>query len=1648
MFLSSWVNLFRNRLATQRRMRRRPLPRHQCIQQLEDRSLLSVNGVLVGTELSIFVDQGDDVTVRNDAATATVQVLANNVPVTTIPTTASGTLTALSIFASNDNNVIDVSAVTVADFGALSGTGAIRIEGGDGDDQITGSDDFGEVLLGQDGNDTITGNNGDDVIDGGNGADSLDAGAGADSVDGDDGNDVIDGGAGNDTIEGGDGADNLLGGDDRDLINGGSGNDTIDGQAGDDSPDTVNSIAGGINGGSGNDSLIGGTGMDSILGGGGNDDIQGNDGNDTLDGQGGNDTVNGDAGDDTLRGGTQRDTLVGGAGNDFINGQGGNDVLFGDDTLNTATGNDTLLGGGGKDSMDGGNGNDVLRGNGGDDTLIGGIGRDRLEGGGGSDLILGNPPSILISNVSVVEGNAGTQTAVFTATLSAISQQNVMFSFRTEDGTARFNDADYGPITMGTATIPAGQTTATIAVTINGDTLAEPDETFSLILSNSVNATISNARGTATIQDDGDTVVRVSIGDATVVEGNMGNTPALFTVSLSASSPVPVTLNFSTQDGSATVANMDYVAATNQTLTIPIDPATGLSFLTGQISIDVIGDNGDIETEDFTVTIAATGSEIVVDNQGRGTIIDDDDTTGPGMWVIPNDGTSTIALVDTGFGTEAPRMRIPAPGPPLTGGGNDGLAFDGTDLYLLNSGNRTIYRIDSISGAAINGSGFTVDGSFTIPQGTGPFGGLAVRRIGMNRLFYVMDTQARQILELDPDNVVIVGGNMTPMPVLRPITIPFLDTRGGFRDTLQPALAVLPQPASGDQLVLLTDGVFGGDQVALFDLTGTPSLADLFNVDRPSQGSARTVGVQPDLLGTPRIVVGDNQGNLDFFAIDGTATGPGLGRVPLNGISISDLGADGIGDAITPPQSSAPFTLTTGTGNTSVTVGVDGFGSFGRGIGVTATDANFDPTGATGSTGTTVLSGVALRVAGGSSEFLSSGTIGNSPPMPNVTVTGSSTRGTSTFTSMSSGLRFNLEQVSDPLFDGGGMMIGSVLTQTYTVTNPGLQPVDFDLVRYFQGDLSGFDGTLGDGGGHIATAGVGEFLFETATAGTPTDVTNYVAITASELGGTGTTGFELSPSTNLPGNIILGSVLNGMVTDDGPDPDEFVDAGMELQPGLALSTAFTLDPNAMTTYVTRTFFGSGAPQSLLPGNILVVNDPDTIFGGGGNDTLRGSSGNDFISGEGGNDLIQGGEGDDSLLGGAGRDTIEGGVGDDTLDGQGGDDSLDSGTGRDVLRWDGAGDGVDTAVTTDGSQQLIVQGNNTANTFAISSVSGSLQVAEGMASITVGNSVNEVSVLGGNGDDTITISSLSDIRPMNLTVDGQSGDDTIDASNVNIGRIMLNLRGGDGADTITGSNDVDNINGDAGNDSLSGGNGNDVIDGGTGDDIINGDAGDDVLNGSADNDTLNGGDGNDTLSGSFGNDVLMGDAGDDRLRGGFGNDNLNGSTGNDLLDGDQDNDTLLGGSGADSLDGGTGNDTVKGQSGADQIKGGDGNDRIEGNGGNDTIDGGDGADTIDGGNGRDIVDAGDGNDSVNGMSGLDTLIGGDGDDSLIGGGSVDMIFGGDGTDVLRGNSGTDRFNSGEGGRTPADLNVGAGEIDDQNLLIPVSVQLALAELNGF
>ena len=73
-------------------------------------------------------------------------------------------------------------------------------------------------------------------------------------------------------------------------------------------------------------------------------------------------------------------------------------------------------------------------------------------------------------------------------------------NYTTADGAAR-STSDYGA-TNGTLVFAANQTSRTLNVVINGDTVVEGNETLFVLLSGAINASIGRARGVGTITND------------------------------------------------------------------------------------------------------------------------------------------------------------------------------------------------------------------------------------------------------------------------------------------------------------------------------------------------------------------------------------------------------------------------------------------------------------------------------------------------------------------------------------------------------------------------------------------------------------------------------------------------------------------------------------------------------------------------------------------------------------------------------------------------------------------------------------------------------------------------------------------------------------------------------------------------------------------------------------------------------------------------------------------------------------------------------------------------------------------------------------------------------------------------------------------
>jgi hypothetical protein len=206
-----------------------------------------------------------------------------------------------------------------------------------------------------------------------------------------------------------------------------------------------------------------------------------------------------------------------------------------------------------------------------------------------------------------------TGTITFTVTLSHPSGSPVTVDWSTAAGTAT-NGPDYFD-TNGIVSFAPGNTTQTVAITVNADGTYELDETMAVNLSNASGAPIGDTQGIGTIANDDD-APELSVGDVSVAEGNTGQKMLMFTVSLAGDTDIDATVDFATT-GLTAAAGTDYLDTTG-TLTIPAGATTGT------VSVVVNGDVMYEPNETLSLTLTNPTGATIGDGVAQGTITNDD----------------------------------------------------------------------------------------------------------------------------------------------------------------------------------------------------------------------------------------------------------------------------------------------------------------------------------------------------------------------------------------------------------------------------------------------------------------------------------------------------------------------------------------------------------------------------------------------------------------------------------------------------------------------------------------------------------------------------------------------------------------------------------------------------------------------------------------------------------------------------------------------------------------------------------------------------------------------------------------------------------------------------------------------------------------
>jgi hypothetical protein len=185
-------------------------------------------------------------------------------------------------------------------------------------------------------------------------------------------------------------------------------------------------------------------------------------------------------------------------------------------------------------------------------------------------------------------------------------------SFSTRDQTAVAGQ-DY-KATSGSLVIPAGSTAGTITVPLFADDVDEPDERFTVTLSSGAEALLPDPNVDVTIT--GQSGPSLSVNDTSKAEGNSGTTGAVFSVRLSEPVGHPVSVSYSTANGTA-VAGRDYRGVSGS-LIIPAGKVTAT------VVVVLVGDTTWERNETYALVLSSPQGATIGDGQGRGIIVNDD----------------------------------------------------------------------------------------------------------------------------------------------------------------------------------------------------------------------------------------------------------------------------------------------------------------------------------------------------------------------------------------------------------------------------------------------------------------------------------------------------------------------------------------------------------------------------------------------------------------------------------------------------------------------------------------------------------------------------------------------------------------------------------------------------------------------------------------------------------------------------------------------------------------------------------------------------------------------------------------------------------------------------------------------------------------
>ena len=247
-------------------------------------------------------------------------------------------------------------------------------------------------------------------------------------------------------------------------------------------------------------------------------------------------------------------------------------------------------------------------------------------------------PQVSINDVSITEGNSGTRNANFIVSLSNPSSQTISVNYQTVDDDATTANNDY-VATTGTITFTPGQTTKTLPITINGDTVGEINEAFTVLLTNAVNATLLKNEGIGIIRNDDLPGVTVN---AIYTQATESGVLGIFQLNRTGSITRSLNVNYSL---SGTATNGTDYGTLNGVATFASGSSTAIIFVNPTEDIIFEGN----ETAIFNL-LTGTGYTVGTSNSSTITITDND--------LQPQISINDVTLTEGDSGTKTANFAV------------------------------------------------------------------------------------------------------------------------------------------------------------------------------------------------------------------------------------------------------------------------------------------------------------------------------------------------------------------------------------------------------------------------------------------------------------------------------------------------------------------------------------------------------------------------------------------------------------------------------------------------------------------------------------------------------------------------------------------------------------------------------------------------------------------------------------------------------------------------------------------------------------------------------------------------------------------------------------------------------------------------------